>query len=162
MKPCKICGRSDVKFYADKRNREGYKPVCVDCYNARRNDPNRRAKHIQYIKEYGALQRAERKQAFVNLLGGCCQRCGYHEFASALAFHHVDPASKEYPPNKVTLLLNSQRGYDELNKCVLLCGNCHYAYHAGEWSATFVKRSTFGWTIDMPNQIPDEELFLIA
>lgn len=159
---CKSCGRSDVQFYADKRNRYGHKPVCITCYNAKRNAPTQRAKHTQYIKEYGALKRAERKQAFVTLAGGCCQRCGYHEFTSALTFHHVDPASKEYAPNKITVLLNTQRGYDELDKCILLCGNCHYAYHAGEWSATFIKRSSLGWTIDRSMLLPDDELYLIA
>lgn len=69
-----------------------------------------------------------------------CARCGYHEFPSALCFHHVDPSTKErgvsaliarhaqYPsPTKL------QRILEEVAKCIILCANCHNALHAGQW-----------------------------
>src|SRR5690606_10035595 len=34
--------------------------------------------------------------------GGCCAVCGYSRCASALQFHHVDPASKEFNVNPST------------------------------------------------------------
>jgi hypothetical protein len=41
-----------------------------------------------------------------------------------------------------------QKARDEIDKCVLLCRNCHTAYHAEEWDAKFIKRDGLGWTIE--------------
>ena len=64
------------------------------------------------------------KQKAVELLGGKCSRCGYNKCISALHFHHIDPASKEFGiSDGVTRAWN--RVVEELRKCVLLCANCH-------------------------------------
>lgn len=34
---CRLCKRIDVSFYDDKHNQYGHKPICIDCYNARRS-----------------------------------------------------------------------------------------------------------------------------
>ena len=86
---------------------------------------------------------AERPQR----IGGECQRCGYSEFYQALAFHHVDPAEKDLPISKVIYSGDFDRAYAEVDKCALLCFNCHQSYHAQQWDAEFVKRDGGGWTI---------------
>jgi hypothetical protein len=90
---------------------------------------------------------ADAKRLFVNLAGGCCQRCGYSEFMSGMEFHHVDPKQKDSTPVVVIKSGDYDRAYAELDKCALLCRNCHQAYHTGEWTAQFVKRDGLGWTI---------------
>jgi hypothetical protein len=43
-----------------------------------------------------ARRRRKVKAILVAEAGGCCRVCGYHRFAGALHFHHLDPAEKSY------------------------------------------------------------------
>jgi transposase-like protein len=62
--------------------------------------------------------------------GGCCAACGYDRNPSALQFHHVDPATKEFTlRNGDTRSLARMRA--EAAKCVLLCANCHAEVESG-------------------------------
>lgn len=92
-------------------------------------------RHIEYKK-----QRAERvnrwrrnlKTKIVNALGGSCQVCGYNRCNSSMDLHHVDPSEKEYAFRDVMANPKSvEKMMPELEKCMLLCANCHREYHAG-------------------------------
>ena len=66
----------------------------------------------------------------VQYLGGSCILCGYSRCMAALEFHHVNPASKLYEIGKrPSLSLEKQK--PELDKCVLLCANCHREVESG-------------------------------
>jgi hypothetical protein len=61
----------------------------------------------------------------------CCSKCGYSKLNAALEFHHTDPLQKEF-------LISSYRGSvtsisdkfkKELDKCIVLCANCHRDEH---------------------------------
>lgn len=70
------------------------------------------------------------KQRAVTLKGGKCIVCGYDKCIEALHFHHRDPLQKEFQIsspnfNKWDDVVN------ELEKCDLLCSNCHAELHAG-------------------------------
>ena len=73
-----------------------------------------------------------RKVEFINLKGGSCNLCGYNKNITALEFHHRDSSTKDFSidirklanTKKETLLL-------ELEKCDLICANCHREIHAG-------------------------------
>jgi predicted HTH domain antitoxin len=58
-----------------------------------------------------------------------CQRCGENRVA-ALQFHHRDPSQKEKSP---TRMFRQGCSYKEimleLNKCDVLCANCHSCEH---------------------------------
>jgi len=60
--------------------------------------------------------------------GGECARCGYKKSKRALTFHHVDPTQKEFGISG-----GHSRSWDsiknELDKCILLCMNCHMEVH---------------------------------
>lgn len=60
--------------------------------------------------------------------GGKCVRCGYDKNYAALEFHHRDPNIKEYSWIKVRLQ-NKETRQKELDKCDLLCSNCHAEIH---------------------------------
>lgn len=63
------------------------------------------------------------------LLRGCTQ-CGYNKCLAALDFHHLDPATKE---RRVTARMwKSGLGFNEINKCILVCKNCHMEIHEEE------------------------------
>ena len=72
----------------------------------------------------------KRKEKAVEYKGGCCQNCGYSRCKEALQFHHVDPLTKEANWNKIRLW-SWDKVLSELDKCALLCANCHAEVHAG-------------------------------
>jgi 5-methylcytosine-specific restriction endonuclease McrA len=64
----------------------------------------------------------------VEYLGGCCSACGYDKCLNALEFHHINPDEKEFSISKSSsLTLDAIKS--ELDKCVLLCSNCHREVH---------------------------------
>lgn len=68
------------------------------------------------------------KKKAIDYKGGSCSACGYNKYYGALEFHHVDPSEKDVNWTKLRL-----RSWDkitqELDKCVLLCSNCHREEH---------------------------------
>lgn len=77
-----------------------------------------------------ATQRTrELKLQAIRYKGGKCQCCGYNKCPAALEFHHVDPTKKEKS------IANMRRSWKyikvELDKCVLVCSNCHREIHTG-------------------------------
>lgn len=64
------------------------------------------------------------------VLGGHCVCCGYNRSPRALEAHHIDPLGKEFTFGAVrahpVALAKLQ---SELEKCVLVCSNCHIEIH---------------------------------
>ena len=75
------------------------------------------------------LARNRRKQKMIDYKGGQCQKCGYNKCTQALCFHHLDPSTKSF-----NISGNHCRKWaivkQELDKCILLCHNCHCEEHA--------------------------------
>lgn len=72
----------------------------------------------------------KRKIKFIEKSGGKCSKCGYKKNLSALAFHHTDPNKKEIKLNARTLSNNNiDILLKELEKCILVCHNCHSELH---------------------------------
>lgn len=66
--------------------------------------------------------------------GGKCQLCGYNRCLNALDFHHKDPSTKDRKYKSISSLIREnsiENGMKEVNKCILLCANCHREVHAG-------------------------------
>lgn len=75
-------------------------------------------------------RRINTKRLAVEYAGGKCVLCGYSRCIHALVFHHLDPAQKEFPiASFLCCSLDSLRS--EIDKCVLLCSNCHTEIHYG-------------------------------
>lgn len=85
----------------------------------------RRNGHHKTIRNYAR----ENKQIMVNYKGGCCVSCGYSACLRALDFHHIDPSKKEFQISGSTRSL--EKAKPELDKCILVCRNCHAEIHAG-------------------------------
>ena len=67
------------------------------------------------------------KEKAVEYMGGCCITCGYNRCLAALQFHHINPYEKEFNISDKNRWVDI---VDELEKCVLLCANCHVEAHA--------------------------------
>lgn len=70
------------------------------------------------------------KEEAVKYKGGKCSKCGFSETLSALEFHHTNPNEKEFGISKHMRPLDSIK--EELDKCILLCANCHRELHCCE------------------------------
>lgn len=70
----------------------------------------------------------ERKKLAVEYKGGKCIKCGYNKNYAVLNFHHRNPEEKDF--EWVKLRLKSwDKIIKELDKCDLLCSNCHIELH---------------------------------
>jgi len=68
--------------------------------------------------------------------GACCQMCGYKKCMRALSFHHKDPSKKDFGLSARGLTRSWKKTKAELDKCILLCANCHMEVHEGVSSVT--------------------------
>lgn len=76
------------------------------------------------------LKAFRRKLELISLCGGGCKNCGYKKNISALEFHHRDPTKKKIVLDLKSLGNNSMKTIlEELDKCDLLCANCHRELH---------------------------------
>ena len=77
-------------------------------------------------------RRRENKIRAVNYLGGECEGCGLTSpYYSVFDFHHRDPNEKESDPGSL-MHRNWETIFKEINKCMLLCANCHRILHEME------------------------------
>lgn len=76
--------------------------------------------------------RRQRKIDALNYLGGMkCSFCGYDKpIPSVYAFHHKDPSQKDINFGKMkTNCVSWEVFKSELDKCIILCHNCHAELH---------------------------------
>lgn len=109
MKICKIHGYTD---HYVRKDSTGVR--CRKCMSV----------SVQKNREKMARRAIEYK-------GGCCQVCGYNKCSRALEFHHLDPNTKEFGISKDGQTRGWTRVKKELDKCAILCANCHREVHAG-------------------------------
>lgn len=110
---------------------------CVVCERPRKRDKGRRCPTCETL-----VRRFLAKRRAVDILGGKCYRCGYNENLAALQFHHIDPAAKAFGVNKI---LHKSWAFveTELQKCILLCANCHAVEHTNRPPAFFAELSRY-------------------
>lgn len=77
-------------------------------------------------------RRSKVKKLLVEYKGGCCQFCGYNKSVKSLHFHHLDPNEKEFGVSMKGRTLAIETLKKEVDKCILLCANCHGELHDEE------------------------------
>lgn len=87
-------------------------------------------------------KRLRNKLKALELRGSKCEDCGFDKNIAALSFHHLDPNQKE---REIHFYLSKtwERFKAELDKCALLCLNCHAIRHAQERLLENVNYSIF-------------------
>ena len=114
-KICKHCGKKFIPHVNGwTRN------YCFDCI------PD------QETSITGADMRRYIKKWAIEYKGGKCKICGYNKYNGALEFHHLNSDEKDFiigdrnlPTSEWPLIQK------ELDKCILLCSNCHREVHGG-------------------------------
>ena len=69
------------------------------------------------------------KRRAVDYKGGKCVRCSYSRCLAALEFHHVEPEHKDFAIGSGGHTRSWERVRQELDKCILVCSNCHAEIH---------------------------------
>ena len=92
---------------------------------------NWRNKNKEYVREKQKESKRKRKEEAILYLGGVCIDCGGEFHPSIFEFHHRNPSEKDSDPSK-TLMLKWEKIKAELDKCDLLCANCHRLRHHKE------------------------------
>lgn len=75
------------------------------------------------------------KKIYLEYAGSRCVECGYDKCTSSLTFHHKDPKEKEFSIGCLgerikTIEDLEERIKNEIDKCNLLCSNCHVLKHS--------------------------------
>ena len=96
---------SDKKYYEEHSKRKS------------ETDKKRRDKIKLYVNNYK--------------LSKGCETCGYKKCVEALLFHHIDNKNKKFDISMVAKYGgNIEKIKNEINKCKVLCCNCHAELHA--------------------------------
>lgn len=97
----------------------GKQKVCVSC-----SKKYWRLKHSEQARNRARVRKIEA----IKYLGGMCYDCGKEFHQSVYEFHHLNPNEKENDGSEF-LQRRKELMYKELDKCVLLCANCHRIRH---------------------------------
>jgi hypothetical protein len=100
--------------------------VCVDCGGAL----NSKGGWMRCSKHFKVARQRTIKEALVDAMGGCCQKCNGVFDLAVYDFHHI--GQKDGSPSNMIGNASIQKIAEEIEKCVLLCANCHRIEHANE------------------------------
>lgn len=76
-------------------------------------------------------RRKKLKEMAIEYGGGKCQVCGYDRCKRALSFHHKEPSQKDFGLSSRGLTRSWEKTKTEIDKCILVCANCHMEIHEG-------------------------------
>lgn len=108
--------KEDLKFFMPKKDCvHGHSNTCIPCR-----------------RTWERKQRDEAWKRIFEHMGGECKHCHAEDLCpSAYDLHHTDPTKKE--KNIGGMLTCSWKSIlYEIEKCILLCANCHRALHHKE------------------------------
>ena len=156
-KKCTACGQTKpIKhFYKKKRSKArkngsihhwvGRYSKCKKCHDkiTARRDPEYQKRYHQKNKgrrlEQSKTWYAKIKQDWWDIIATImaleCTLCGYASHSATLEFHHIDPIEKEVSVHQIMSGVvpnetNVKKLREELEKCKILCANCHREHHA--------------------------------
>ena len=110
---CQYCKTTKpISEFYQRRGKVGGSSYCKPCTNSER---------LVRIRRF--------KEKCVEYKGGECEICGYNKYIGALEFHHKDPSEKDLQISKVRGGTFNEKIKKELDKCQILCSNCHREIH---------------------------------
>lgn len=77
------------------------------------------------MNSYMKKRYIKRRELAISYLGSVCINC---QSSQDLQFHHIDPNTKLYTIAKASSF-SETRFWSEVEKCELLCSDCHATHH---------------------------------
>ena len=133
MKTCSKCKKllGYEHFYPNKTKKDGYQYSCIECISAYKKLNYEKTKQKQ--KNRVATNKTIHKKWFKSIKDNlCCQNCGFSN-PLALDFHHRDKKQKYKEVSKLVCDGYSKKVIlSEIEKCDILCANCHRILHGND------------------------------
>lgn len=134
---CSPFGKHNTKQLHIKSPVEIGEKICPRCLHKKSIEHFYKRRHgtdfSSYCKSCTLNETIERLQRFkqkcVEYKGGKCESCGYNKCNAALDFHHINPSEKDFTIAQCRTTSFNERVKKELDKCSLLCSNCHREIH---------------------------------
>lgn len=101
------------------------KTKIVDCFHTR-TDGHYRSRCKGCCNKRSLEDARKRKEDVVEYLGGRCKDCDEVFPSCVYDCHHLDPDEKDFA---ISTKLDWETTKQELDKCILLCSNCHRIRH---------------------------------
>lgn len=114
------CSRSVISIYCRESGLGGNERIKL-------SDGDRKTNY-QHVKSH----RQKIKERAIQYKGGKCEKCGYDKCNRALEFHHLIPNEKDFTISRYSVL-SWDKVKKELEKCILICSNCHRELHDEEY-----------------------------
>jgi hypothetical protein len=151
MKICKRCGKKKplTEFYCKTQRKSFCKQClkenaskrqkryveegrCIQCGRPAKTNLKRCEQCLIKKRDKTKRTREKLKEKAIKYLGNCCEICGQqHDCFDIYDFHHIGCGIKEFEIGE--RLGKSEIGWGrlqkELDKCLLLCANCHRWIH---------------------------------
>lgn len=129
-KQCVRCleTKQKTEFHLRKNSKDGLQTLCKVCAISNAKD------HYQlYKKEFKTRSKQyysiiKQVISIIKTKYGC-QNCGCKD-EICLDYHHIDPKTKLYEVGSLISKKNIDLIVTEINKCIVVCSNCHRRIHA--------------------------------
>jgi hypothetical protein len=119
LKTCRYCHKqypeTDFGVAATLPNKVYRRQKCRHCY--RKTKKLLITRQRKWVKEYKIQKK--------------CERCGISDFR-VLDFHHSSPRKKDFNISDFRYKAGFSKLKEEVEKCSLLCANCHRIVHYEE------------------------------
>jgi len=89
------------------------------------------ADRAEYLRKAVSKRRKKLREMAREYKGSKCQICGYKKSQRALSFHHINPKEKDFGLSVKGLTRSWEKIKQEIDKCILICANCHMEVHDG-------------------------------
>lgn len=100
-------------------------PRCYTIGIMKRVEKRTYADRREYLIAAVAKRRRTLKLKAIEYKGGMCVCCGYTGHPGVLDFHHLDASTKEFSIGLKGYTRSWDKIREELDKCILVCANCH-------------------------------------
>lgn len=131
-KCCKCKEDKDVsEFNKNKTKKDGLSTYCRICNGIRSKQYYREKKeeHLVNVTRRKKITVKINKDIMTRYKEDGCKVCGEKEIC-CLDFHHIDSSEKEYTIARM-IYHSIKTITKEIEKCIVLCSNCHRKVHAG-------------------------------
>lgn len=129
MSESKASRNHRLEYYKAERRRLAAAGLCQNCAKNPVNGTTLCDDCRQLHNERQNARYQERKREIVEYMGGVCEGCGQSYPDSVYDLHHMEPGVKDFCLSGNVLKRPFEELKPELDRCALLCANCHRLLH---------------------------------